>query len=36
LRGMWVRLRHAYVDFNDRGGHSNNVRVIINYPLSLL
>jgi hypothetical protein len=36
LRGIWVRLRNAYVDFNNGGGHSNNVRVIINYPLSLL
>jgi hypothetical protein len=36
LRGIWVRLRNAYVDFSGGGGHSNNVRVIINYPLSLL
>jgi outer membrane porin, OprD family len=36
LRGMWVRVRNAYVDFSRAGGHSNNVRVIINYPLALL
>jgi hypothetical protein len=36
LRGMWVRVRNAYVDFSSGGGHSNNVRLIINYPLSLL
>jgi hypothetical protein len=36
LRGMWVRLRNAYVDFSSGGGSSNNVRLIINYPLSLL
>ena len=36
LRGMWVRARYAYVNFDSGGGHSNNVRLIINYPLSLL
>jgi hypothetical protein len=36
LRGMWVRLRNAYVDFSSGGGSSNNVRLIINYPVSLL
>jgi hypothetical protein len=36
LRGMWVRARYAYVSFDSGGGHSNNVRLIINYPLSLL
>jgi outer membrane porin, OprD family len=36
LRGIWVRVRNAYVNFNSGGGHSNNVRVIINYPLPIL
>ena len=36
LRGVWVRARYAYVNFDSGGGHSNNVRLIINYPLSLL
>jgi outer membrane porin, OprD family len=36
LRGMWVRLRNSYVDFSSGGGHSNNVQLIIKYPLSLL
>jgi hypothetical protein len=36
LRGMWVRLRNGYVDFSNGGGSSNNFRLIINYPLSLL
>jgi hypothetical protein len=36
LRGMWVRLRNGYVDFSNGGGSSNNIRLIINYPLSLL
>jgi hypothetical protein len=36
LRGMWVRVRNAYVDFGGGGGSSNNVRLIINYPLALL
>ena len=36
LRGMWVRLRNGYVDFSNGGGSSNNVRLIINYPLALL
>jgi hypothetical protein len=36
LRGMWVRLRNGYVDFSNGGGSSNNVRLIINYPLSIL
>ena len=36
LRGMWVRVRNAYVDFSSGGGSSNNVRLIINYPLSIL
>lgn len=36
LRGIWVRVRYAHVHFDSDGGHSNNVRLIINYPLSLL
>jgi hypothetical protein len=36
LRGMWVRLRNGYVDFSHGGGSSNNIRLIINYPLALL
>jgi outer membrane porin, OprD family len=36
LRGMWVRLRNGYVDFSNGGGSSNNVRLILNYPLALL
>jgi hypothetical protein len=36
LRGIWVRLRNAYVKFNSGGGNSNNVRLIINYPLPFL
>jgi hypothetical protein len=36
LRGMWIRVRNAYVDFSNGGGSSNNVRLIINYPLALL
>ena len=36
LSGMWVRFRNGYVDFSSGGGSSNNVRLIINYPLSLL
>jgi hypothetical protein len=33
---MWVRVRYAYMHFDSGGGHSDNVRLIINYPLSLL
>ena len=36
LRGMWVRMRNAYVDFSNGGGRSNNVCLIINDPLALL
>ena len=36
LRGIWVRPRYAYVNFDSGGGHSNNVRLIINDPLPLL
>jgi hypothetical protein len=36
LRGMWVRVRDAYVRFRSGGGQTNNVRRIINDPLSLL
>lgn len=36
LRGMWVRVRNGYVDFSNGGGSSNNVRLIINYPLAIL
>jgi len=36
LRGMWVRFRNGYVDFSSGGGSNNDVRLIINYPLSLL
>jgi outer membrane porin, OprD family len=36
LRGIWVRVRNAYVNFNSGGGNSNNVRLIINYPLPFL
>ena len=36
LRGIWVRVRYAHVHFDNGGGHSDNVRLIINYPLSLL
>jgi hypothetical protein len=36
LRGIWVRMRYAYVHFDSDGGHSHNVRIIVNYPLSLL
>jgi hypothetical protein len=36
LRGIWVRVRNGYVDFSNGGGSSNNVRLIINYPLALL
>ena len=36
LRGMWVRVRNGYVDFGNGGGSSNNVRLIINYPLAIL
>jgi len=36
LSGLWIRLRNGYVDFSSGGGSSNNVRLIINYPLALL
>jgi hypothetical protein len=36
LRGIWVRVRYAHVNFSSGGGHSDNVRLIINYPLALL
>jgi hypothetical protein len=36
LRGIWVRVRYAHVHFDSDGGHTDNVRVIINYPLSFL
>ena len=36
LRGMWVRVRNAYIDYGSGGGSSNNVRLIFNYPLSIL
>jgi hypothetical protein len=36
LRGIWIRLRNAYVNFNSGGGNSNNVRVIVNFPLPFL
>lgn len=36
LRGLWFRVRNAYVDFSDDGGSTNNIRLIINYELQLL
>jgi hypothetical protein len=36
LRGVWFRLRNAYVDFNHQGGSINNVRLIVNYELPVL
>jgi hypothetical protein len=31
FKGLWVRLRYIYVDFDSGGGHRWNTRVIINY-----
>jgi hypothetical protein len=36
LSGIWLRLRDAYVNFNNGGGHSNNVRLVVNFPLPFL
>ena len=36
VSGLWFRARNAYVDFNKGGGHSNNFRLTVNYPLSIL
>jgi len=36
LRGLWFRIRNAYVDFSDDGGSTNNFRFIVNYELGLL
>ena len=35
LRDLWFRARGAFVSFND-GGSSNQVRIIVNYPLTIL
>lgn len=36
LRGVWFRVRNGYVDFDRKGGSSNNVRIIVNYELPVL
>ena len=36
LRGISIRVRNGYVNFDSGGGNSNNVRVIVNYPLPFL
>lgn len=36
LRGLWLRVRNGYVDFNRQGGSSNTVRLIVNYELPVL
>jgi hypothetical protein len=36
LRGLWLRIRNGYVDFNRQGGSSNTVRLIVNYELPVL
>jgi hypothetical protein len=36
LSGLWFRARNGFVDFNKGGGHSNNFRLTVNYPLSVL
>ena len=33
LKGLWVRLRYIYVDFDSGGGHRWNTRIIINYKI---
>jgi hypothetical protein len=33
LKGLWVRLRYIYVDFDSGGGHRWNTRVTINYTI---
>ena len=35
LRGVWFRVRNGYVDFDEKGGSVNNVRVTISYELSV-
>ena len=36
LRGLWFRSRWAYFDFASGGGSRHNVRLIVNYDLSIL
>jgi hypothetical protein len=36
LRGLWFRLRNAYVDFDHKGGSSNDLRLSVNYELPVL
>jgi hypothetical protein len=36
LRGLWLRVRNGYVDFNHQSGSSNTVRLIVNYELPVL
>jgi hypothetical protein len=36
LRGLWIRLRWAHLDIDGDGGTSRDIRLIINYQLSLL
>jgi hypothetical protein len=33
LHGVWFRVRDGDVDFDQKGGSSNNVRVMISYEL---
>jgi len=33
LKGLWARLRFAYIDFEDSNGHRKNLRLILNYEL---
>ena len=36
LRGLWIRLRWAHLDIDGDGATSRDIRLIINYQLSLL
>jgi hypothetical protein len=36
LQGVWFRVRDGDVDFDRKGGSSNNVRVMISYELPVL
>lgn len=33
LKGLWVRLRYIYIDFDSGVGHRWNTRLIINYQI---
>lgn len=34
LKGLWIRARYIYVDYDSGAGHRWNTRVIVNYPIN--